>query len=63
MRSFNAFLGKTRSIIKQNRTATQQDLIARLNPVIHGWVNFHRFNVSTRIFTYVDAQIFYALWK
>ena len=61
--SVNAFLGKIRGIIKQNRTATQQDLIARLNPVIRGWVNFHRFNVSARIFTYVDAQIFYALWK
>ena len=61
--SVKAFLGKVRGIIKQNRTAKQQDLIARLNPVIRGWVNFHRFNVSAKVFNYVDAQIFRALWK
>lgn len=62
-RSVKAFLGKVRGIIKQNRTAKQQDLIVRLNPVIRGWVNFHRFNVSSKTFSYVDAQIFHALWK
>ena len=61
--SVKAFLGKIRGIIKQNKAAKQQDLIARLNPVIKGWVNFHRFNVSARTFGYVDAQIFRALWK
>lgn len=61
--SVKAFLGKVRGIIKQNRTTKQQDLIARLNPVIRGWVNFHRFNVSGEIFRYVDMQIFRALWK
>lgn len=61
--SVKAFLGKIRGIIRQNRTAKQQDLIARLNPVIRGWVNFHRFNVSAVIFRYVDAQIYHALWK
>lgn len=61
--SVKSFLRKIRGIIRQNKAATQQDLIARLNPVIRGWVNFHRFNVSDQIFGYVDAQIFQALWR
>ena len=47
--SVKSFLRKIRGIIRQNKTATQQDLIARLNPVIRGWVNFHRFNVSDQV--------------
>lgn len=61
--SVKSFLGKIRGIIRQNKAASQQDLIARLNPVIRGWVNFHRFNVSGTIFHYIDAQIFHALWR
>lgn len=58
-----AFLAKVRGIIRQNKSAQQKDLIMRLNPVIRGWVNFHRFNVSSKAFHYVDAQIFFALWR
>lgn len=61
--NIKAFLAKVRGIIRQNKTAKQKDLIARLNPVIRGWVNFHRFNVSSEIFAYVDMQIFRALWR
>ena len=58
-----SFLAKIRGIIRQNKAASQQDLIMRLNPVIRGWVNFHRFNVSSKAFQYIDAQIFFALWR
>lgn len=58
-----AFLAKIRGTIRQNKAAAQKDLIARLNPIIRGWVNFHRFNVSSKTFQYVDAQIYHALWK
>ena len=61
--SVKSFLRKIRGVIRQNRTAKQQDLIMMLNPIIRGWVNFHRFNVSASIFNYIDAQTFYALWK
>ncbi len=58
-----AILAKVRGIIRQNRAASQDDLILRLNPVIRGWANFHRHNVSSQFFSYVDAQIFHALWR
>jgi RNA-directed DNA polymerase len=57
------FLSKVRGIIRQHRTSTQTELIRALNPVIRGWVNFQRFNVSSVIFQGVDMQIFQALWR
>ena len=61
--SIKSFLRKIRGIIRQNKTVTQQDLIMKLNPVIRGWVNFHRFNVSSDAFHYMDSEIFEALWR
>ena len=58
-----AFLAKIRGVIRQHKASPQKDLILRLNPIIRGWVNFHRFNVSSKAFQYVDAQIFFALWR
>lgn len=58
-----AFLKKCRGIIKAHKTAKQSDLINKLNPVIRGWVNFHKHNVATETFRYVDYQIFEALWR
>ncbi|MBE6107382.1 MAG: group II intron reverse transcriptase/maturase [Erysipelotrichaceae bacterium] len=57
------FLRKCRGIIKGSKSARQRDLIKKLNPIIRGWVNFHKHNVSTEIFKYVDYQIFEMLWK
>lgn len=61
--SVKAFLGKVRSIIKDNKSATQEMLIRKLNPVIRGWVNNQRFVVSSVIFGTVDYQIYKCLWQ
>ena len=53
-----AFLKKVRTIVKENKTATQDLLIRKLNPVIRGWVNYHRYVVSADIFGLVDHRIF-----
>ncbi|WP_455580107.1 group II intron maturase-specific domain-containing protein [Faecalibacterium prausnitzii] len=52
-----AFLKKVRTIVKENKTATQDLLIRKLNPVIRGWVNYHRYVVSADIFGLVDHRI------
>ena len=49
-----AFLKKVRTIVKENKTATQDLLIRKLNPVIRGWVNYHRY-VVLRIFWISDT--------
>ena len=61
--SEKAFLAKIRAVIRANRMARQQDLIAKLNPIIQGWTNFHRFNVASKVFHHADFQIYQALWK
>ena len=61
--NIKTFLRKCRGTIKAFKTAKQSDLINKLNPMIRGWVNFHKHNVSTEAFRYVDYQIFEALWR
>ena len=61
--NIKAFLAKIRKTIKDNCSATQESLIRILNPMIRGWVNFHRHNVSSKAFEYVDFQIWQALWN
>lgn len=58
-----AFLDKVRGIIKNGATITAPALIARLNPVIRGWANFHRHVVSKATFSSVDHAIHQAVWQ
>jgi len=62
-RSVKALLDKVREIIKGNATATQDDLIQRLNPVIRGWAMYHRHVVAKATFSSVGARIWRMLWK
>ena len=62
-KNVQAFLRKVRTIINANKTAKAGHLTLKLNPVIRGWVNFHRHVVSKQIFSQVDSQIFKALWQ
>lgn len=61
--SIKAFLGKIRSKIKQNYALEHELLVRSLNPMITGWVNAHKHNVSTKSFEYVDFQIWKTLWQ
>ena len=57
------YVRKIRGTIKKFRTGKQSDLIKCLNPIIRGWVNFQKYNVSSVAFRYVDWQTFKALWR
>jgi RNA-directed DNA polymerase len=61
--NIKAFLDKVRDKIKRYGSMEQERLIRTLNPMITGWVNFHRHNVSAKAFEYVDFQIWKALWR
>lgn len=61
--SVKSYLKKIRTIIKDNKTVPQDLLIRRLNPVIRGWVNYHRYVVSTDTFELVDHRTFECLWR
>jgi hypothetical protein len=45
-----AFLLKVRSILKANKPAAQANVIWQLNPVIRGWVNYHRHVTASKAF-------------
>ena len=58
----HAFLEKVRGIIDVNKSASQENLIGLLNPVIRGWVNYHRYIVAAKAFDRVDYEIWRRLW-
>jgi RNA-directed DNA polymerase len=57
-KNVKTFLEKIRGIVRANKAISAGKLIAKLNPVIRGWVNYHRHVVSKDIFSSVDEVIF-----
>ena len=45
-----AILSKIRATVKENKQATQENLIRLLNPIIQGWANYHRGAVAKKTF-------------
>jgi len=62
-KNVKCFLDGIRKIILDRPTLKQEQLIGILNPKIRGWANYHRHIVSKQTFSYVDFQIYKALWK
>jgi RNA-directed DNA polymerase len=44
------FLEKVRNLISSNQSMKQELLIRHLNPIIQGWVEYHKFVVSSQAF-------------
>ncbi len=61
--NFEAITKKIRKIIKDNPSMKQELLIRKLNPIIRGWVNFQKFNVSAEAFEKLDYEIWQCLWS
>jgi RNA-directed DNA polymerase len=57
------FLEKVRTILQANRTANQENLIRLLNPVLRGWLNYHRHIVAAATFQKVEYVLWQALWR
>ena len=62
-KNYKAIVNKIRGIIKQNPSMKQEDLIRKLNPVIRGWVNFQKYNVSSQAFDRFDFDVWRCLWR
>lgn len=62
-KSIKAFLEGVRKLVKGHKTIQQERLIEILNPRIRGWVNYHRFVVSSKTFSKVQHEIWKILWK
>jgi RNA-directed DNA polymerase len=58
-----ALLTKVRGVIEKNKSATQGNMIAQLNPIIRGWANYHCHCVASRAFDRMDFEIWRKLWR
>jgi RNA-directed DNA polymerase len=58
-----SFLESVRKLIKTHPTITAAALIKMLNSRIRGWANYYRRVVSSAVFSYVDSEIWKALWR
>jgi RNA-directed DNA polymerase len=62
-KNMQSFLEKVRAIIRRNPAVKQEYLIWMLNPVIRGWVNYHRHSAATRAFRKVEMVVWHCLWR
>jgi len=54
---------KVRQIIKRNATLPPGKLVLIINPVLRGWAEHYRHDVSKAAFDQVDTAVFNALWQ
>ena len=62
-KNYKSVITKIRGIIKANPTLKQSLLIRTLNPIIRGWVNFQKYNVSAKVYERLDYDIWKSLWR
>ncbi|BAZ36914.1 RNA-directed DNA polymerase [Calothrix sp. NIES-4101] len=58
-----AKLQEIREWLRKNPHASPEVVIATLNPIIRGWGNYYRFEVSKKVFSYFDSQVWRALYR
>lgn len=58
-----AIVAKTKEIIRTRRGQRTDVMIGKLNPVIRGWANYHRWVCSSAAFAWVDSCIYRQLWR
>jgi RNA-directed DNA polymerase len=61
-KNVKAFMKDVRDTIDENKTAKTANLIAKLNPKIKGWANYHKGAVAKEAFATVDEYIWMRLW-
>lgn len=58
-----ALYDKLRRTIRQLRTAPQEEVILKLNPIIRGWAQYHKPVAVSETFRKMDHLLFGALWR
>jgi RNA-directed DNA polymerase len=62
-KSVKSLLDEIREICRKHKQAKTGTIIARLNPIIRGWANYHRHVVSSATFSKIDNEIHKILWR
>ncbi len=58
-----AFLKNIRRWLSNHQYATAEMVIQHLNPILRGWTNNYRHQVSAQVFSYVRDRIFRMIWR
>lgn len=62
-KSMRKITRKISSIIKDNQTAKQEDLIRKLNEVIIGWADYHHSTCAKKSYSAIDHRTWEMLWR
>ena len=62
-KSIKSFLTHLTNTIRKYRGMAAEVLIGALNPIIRGWVNYHRHVVAKLIFSVASGHIYRCLWN
>jgi len=57
------FLRRTQEVLSGNKTAKQENIIYKLNPMLQGFGMYYRFAVSKKTFSTIDSQLWHKLWR
>ncbi|MGR5178089.1 group II intron reverse transcriptase/maturase [Vibrio mediterranei] len=62
-KNVKTFLKSVRDYLNSHKTVPASAVIAKLNPMIRGWCNYHRWVCASEAFKYVDYRIWKMLWN
>lgn len=62
-KNVKAFYGKVKEVIESSKTARQEDLIRKLNPMLRGWALYHQPVVAKQAYGRMDRKVFLKLWR
>ena len=60
-KSQKTVMEKIRKVIRDNKSAKQDSLIAQLNPIISGWSTYHQGTVAKDVFSKIDNEVYLLL--
>ncbi len=61
--SFQAIKTKVKALCKRHKGATPEELINKLNPVLRGWANYHRYVICAETFSKVDSFVWGRVYR
>ncbi len=61
--SIRSVLSNISNTIRKYRGAAAEVLIGALNPILRGWVNYHRHVVAKRTFSVISNHLYRQVWK
>jgi len=62
-KSCESIKNNIKKTVDSHKSSSQELLIAKLNPVIRGWANYHSHVVSKKTFANIDSYIWTVLWR